>query len=145
MTENTLYFNGINGATGAYLLPPQTPEKLVQRFIKGAGPPENLSELKARFRRKTQGSLGVKDGVDATKLSEAGWGIIFAQEDHDRAPAIMDALKELLELRRGQAGDHYREYIGDKALGQESRKPHGWHARASGRVQPTPTRSPTTC
>lgn len=128
MSDQLLYFNGINGATGAYLLPPQTPEELTQRFIKGASPPENLSELKARFRRKIQGSLGVKDGVDPTKLAEAGWGIIFAQNDRDHTPAILDALKELLDLRRGQAGDRYREYTGDKALGPDESKT-AWLAR----------------
>jgi hypothetical protein len=117
MTENTLYFNGINGATGAYLLPPQTPEELTQRFIHGAGPPENRSELAWRARQKAGGFLGVKDGVDPTKLAEAGWGIIFAQEGREWVPAIMDALKELLDLRHGQAGERYHEYTGDKAVG----------------------------
>ena len=128
MTGELLYFNGINGATGAYMLRPQTAEELTQGFIKGASPPENQSELAWRARRKTRGFLGVKDDVDPTKLAEAGWGIIFAQDDRDRVPAIMDALKELLDLRRGQAGDHYYEYTGDKALGPDESKT-AWLAR----------------
>lgn len=128
MTDDVLYFNGINGATGAYMLPPQTPEDLTRRFIKGARPPENQSELAWRARRMSMGFLGVKDDVDPTKLAEAGWGILFAQDDRDRVPAIMEAIKELLDLRRGQAGDHYYEYTGDKALGPDESKT-AWLAR----------------
>src|SRR5512135_2576930 len=100
MATDKLYFNGINGLTGRYLLDPMTQEELAHRFIIGAEEPGNLSELKFRHEQKTQGFFGVKEGVDATKLSEAGWGIIFAAEDQDRVPAIKEALKELLDLRR---------------------------------------------
>jgi len=103
-----LYFNGINGDSGEYDLPPMTGEDLVG-FIQGESPAENLNELRFRFRQATATHLGVKEGVDPTKLEETGWGVIFT---HDTDPAIMEALSELLELRREQAGDYFRIYKG---------------------------------
>jgi len=103
-----LFFNGINGDSGEYALPPMTGERLAQ-FIQGQSAPENLSELKLRYRQAHERTLGVKEGVNPLKLDQAGWGIIFP---HDAEPAIQEALHELLELRRVQAGPYFRIYEG---------------------------------
>ena len=103
-----LHFNGINGATGEYGLPPMTGEELAG-FIKGESAPENLAELKYRRQQATQRHYGVKEGVDPKKLDETGWGVIFA---HDAAPEIREALRPLLDLRQSQAGERYRCYEG---------------------------------
>src|SRR5438105_2207840 len=87
-----LYFNGVNGATGDYGLPPMTGGELFA-FIRGEAQPDNLDELKFRYQQSTQQHFGVKEGVDPKQLAEAGWGVIFA---HDADPAIKDALSELL-------------------------------------------------
>ncbi len=105
-TDDLLCFNGVNGATGDYGLPPMTGEKLSQ-LLQGEAPPEELDELRGRHQQKGQRYFGVKEGVDPKKLDEAGWGVIFA---HDAEPAIKEALAPLLELRREQAGDRYRCY-----------------------------------
>ncbi len=106
--QELLFFNGIDGETGEYSLPPLTGEQLA-KFIEGEGTPENLSELKFRHKRSTETDFGVKEGVDPYNLAESGWGVIFpANAD----PAIKDALKELIDLRREQAGDHFRIYEG---------------------------------
>ena len=76
MSTTKLVFNGINGATGDYGLPPMSGEELSE-FIRGEATPENLNELRARHRAGTQQTLGVKEGIDPKKLDEAGWGIIF--------------------------------------------------------------------
>ncbi len=107
--ENMLYFNGINGATGDYGLPPMTGEEL-SGFIQGEAEPENLSELRFRFQQKDQEHFGLKEGADPKNLAESGWGIIFA---HDADPALKETLSPLLELRQGQAGEHYRLYEKD--------------------------------
>jgi hypothetical protein len=58
---------------------------------------------------------GVVEGVDPTDLAQAGWGIIFPYEDPhlpQQVPAIKERLEPLLELRRSQAGQHFRIYEG---------------------------------
>ncbi|HEV2126959.1 MAG TPA: hypothetical protein VGW38_29785, partial [Chloroflexota bacterium] len=106
-------FNGINGRTGNYLLEPKLPEE-VSAYARGAPLDETqLNELKWRYRQATEQHLGVRAGIDPTKLEEAGWGVIFA---HDADPAIKQALAPLLELRKEQATSQkpgrYKEFTG---------------------------------
>lgn len=53
--------------------------------------------------------LGVREGINATNLAEAGWGIILPAR-HPQTDAILEALKPLLEHRKQQAGDNYKVY-----------------------------------
>ncbi len=108
MEQQLLYFNGVNGDTGEYDLPPMTGEELFS-FIRGEAPAENLNELRFRYQQSTQQHLGVKEGIDPKDLAQAGWGVIFA---HDADPAVKEALSDLLELRRKQAGDYFKIYEG---------------------------------
>ena len=108
-----LYFNGINGASGDYLLPPLS-AKAVSDVATGEKLDEQeLAELEARVTAVTGTFLGVVDGVDATKLAEAGWGVVYP---HDVQPEVREALKPLLDHRREQASavkeERYREYAG---------------------------------
>ena len=115
MSTDLLYFNGIDGDTGSYDLPPMSAEELV-RLIRGEATPENLNELRFRVQQATTGFLGVKEGVDPTKLEESGWGVIFpaypvSKEDRQKeVSAIREALQPLLQLRRMQAGDRFAEW-----------------------------------
>jgi hypothetical protein len=118
MTEELLYFNGINGDSGTYDLPPMTGPEL-SGFIKGEKPPENLDELRFRHRLATSRTLGVKEGVDPLNLGESGWGIIFAS---DADPAIKEALQVLIDLRRQQAGAYFKLYEGPDGYRQDESK-----------------------
>ena len=76
--EDLLHFNGINGATGGYELPPMSGEEL-SGLLREEAEPENLADLKKRYGqrdkrgRKDERHYGVKEGVDPLKLEEAGW------------------------------------------------------------------------
>ena len=69
--------------------------------------------------------------MDATKLAEAGWGVIFASDDA-QTDAIKDALAPLLKLRREQASQQnerfYREFVGDDGYLPDEKKTD-WLAR----------------
>src|SRR3954470_12679979 len=89
MNEELWYFNGVDGATGEYLLPPMSPAR-VGALARGESWDEaQFRELKWRREQANAAHLGVIEGVDRTKLAEAGWGIIFA---HGAEPAVRDAL-----------------------------------------------------
>ncbi len=147
-----LYFNGINGSTGAYGLAPMTDEALSDHILDTeVDAPDNLKALEERAKRdklervrqerarleklrematdealiaeldaeiqklmkeeQDLSDLGVIESVDATKLEEAGWGIIFGTKNHHTAK-IKEALQPLLDLRRAQAGEFFKIYEG---------------------------------
>jgi hypothetical protein len=124
-----LVFNGVNGATGDYWLPPIS-AAVVSKLAQGERiDPQELAELKARYHAATEKYFNVVEGVDPTSLGESGWGVIFA---HGADPAIRDALDPLLEHRRRQASveapNRYCEFTGPDAVrpGQTHRS---WLAR----------------
>ncbi len=119
--ETTLYFNGINGASGEYELPPMTPHQLAQ-VVSGEEIDEGfLNELKQR----REAHWGVKEGVDPTNIGQSGWGIIMA---YNADPAIKEALSELLAHRQKQAGERYKEYLGPEGYRTDETK-NKWLAR----------------
>lgn len=112
MTTELIYPNGINGDNGNYLIPPFTP-RLVSDIACGEEiDTEHIKELSSWWHNYLdQEHLGPVEGVNPKVLAEAGWGIIFARSDPN-AEAIKEALGELLNLRREQAGEYYKEYFG---------------------------------
>jgi hypothetical protein len=131
MSEELLHFNGINGASGDYELPPMTSHQLAQ-VIKGEEVDEGfLSELKQR----REAHLGVKEGVDPTKVESSGWGVVTA---HNADPAIKEALSELLAHRQKQAGERYKEYLGSAGYRPDETKNKwlGRHGMGPGPADP---------
>ncbi|MGE5155494.1 MAG: hypothetical protein ACM3ST_15965, partial [Bdellovibrio bacteriovorus] len=131
--DELLYFNGINGESGEYDLPPMSAAEL-SAFIRGEAKPENLSELRFRHESKGLKHLGVKEGVDPKRLDASGWGIVFA---HDADPAIQEALSPLLRLREAQAGGRFRIYAGAEGYRPDDSK-SAWLARAPRKMGPGP-------
>jgi hypothetical protein len=117
MSTEEIYFNGINGATGEYLLPPLTAEQIAKIAQGEEFDPIELSELKKKdlHVKGQEPDFAPIEGVDPKNLAETGWGVIFA---YNVDPAIKEALKELLEHRQKQATKnhehYYQEYTGPK-------------------------------
>jgi hypothetical protein len=118
MADQLLCFNGVDGESGGYDLPPMNVQELV-RYLRGEMTPENLNELKFRARQKTTKFLGLREGLDPMNLSEAGWGVIFPaystsdpdrEKKEKRVEAIREALQPLLRLRQEQAGERFRDW-----------------------------------
>jgi hypothetical protein len=125
MSEDLLYFNGVDGASGRYALPPMSPANLAA-VIKGEPLDEaHLKELKWWRDRTTESHYGVKEGIDPKNLAETGWGVIFAA---NADPAVREALKELLDYRRECATQtdarFYREYAGGEGYRPNETKPN---------------------
>ena len=114
MSDETMFFNGINGASGDYLLPPLTTEQ-VSKIAQGEKfDPEHLNDLEQKINKDDH--FAPMEGIDPKNLAETGWGVIFAYKaDRD----IKEALSELLEHRQQQATQiyehYYQEYTGKKA------------------------------
>lgn len=127
------HFNGINGETGGYELPPMAAAELV-RFITGEAKPENLSELRHRHDARSGDHYAIKEGADPKDLAQAGWGIIFP---HGADPAIKEALTPLLKLRESQAGERFRIY--DEGAGyRPNDSKSAWLGRPPRRGAPGP-------
>ena len=113
MSDDLLCFNGIDGDTGSYDLPPMSAEDLV-RVIRGETSPENLNELRFRVQQATTGHLGVKEGVDPKDVAASGWGVIFPAypttepDKQKQVEAIREALQPLLKLRQETAANDRR-------------------------------------
>lgn len=118
--DKTLYFNGVNGATGGYLFPPQTvtevaeiaQESLMAQQIDGKSPSaptsnSHLCALNKRKQRTDEKEYGPIEGIDPKLISETGWGIIFPANID---PQIREALSELINHRRQEAGEYFQEY-----------------------------------
>lgn len=117
-SDQSLIFNGVNGATGDYLLPAMTPAQL-SRLARG----ERLDDMHRKDLQARRYMDAQKSGKEPTfrviadrdprDLAQCGWGVVFGQ---DAEPGVRDALTELLDHRRSVAAadraDRYREYTG---------------------------------
>jgi hypothetical protein len=111
-TNDLLVFNGVNGETGDYLLPPLQPAVVAALARDERVDRAEAGQLAARYAEKSGTFLGPIEEVDASDLGQAGWGVIFAS---DADPVVRRALQPLLDHRRLQAArideGHYREYV----------------------------------
>jgi len=114
-------FNGVDARTGAYLFDPLSPRQLADVAAGLTLDSPHQKELEDRHaRQKSNRHWGVIDGIDPTKLDEAGWGVVFpatkpGSEEAAAQAEIYAALAPLLDHRRAQAtkiADRYKEYRG---------------------------------
>jgi hypothetical protein len=114
--EALLWFNGLDGRQGSYLLPPVPPRRLADLACGATVDRGRVRELQAWVARgEGKARRGLREGLDPGKLEEAGWGVIFPRSaDSER---LREALAPLLDLRRAQAGGRrerfFREFAGE--------------------------------
>jgi hypothetical protein len=115
--------NGVDAATGQYLLPPMTTRDVAELAMGTVPAAREVAELRARRHRDTERFLGVREGVEPTDLAEAGWGVIFPT---DGDPSIREALAPLLVHRRNQASAlderRYREFANENGVRPDESK-----------------------
>ncbi len=98
--------SGIDGDTGRYTFRGTTLASLARTVpTNPAADADEEREIEnRRFREKEH--LGPIEGVDPEDLSQAGWGVIFAEGG---SPEVRENLRPLLDHRREQAGRYFRE------------------------------------
>ena len=108
-----LFFNGINATTGEPLLPPIDSEllaNLISKQERDATQEKELAEWWNQFASPNAPQfMAAKEGTDYQDLSSAGWGVVFP---YDADEKIIEALRPLMDWRKSQAGERYKEYTG---------------------------------
>lgn len=144
-SSNAMIFNGINGATGGYDLPPQTPQDIASIARGVPIDPAHRQDIAIRrdLDAANEDHYGLREGLDPKELSQAGWGVIFPQNiTPQELDGLKEALKPLLDHRREQAASlkehYYKECLGDKGYlpGQSKGEFLAVHGRGAGPADP---------
>jgi hypothetical protein len=99
--EALCVFNGVDGTTGEYLLPPTPPASLpLSNTASGTEDRDHQAELRWRHRQSTESTFAPVEGIDPMSLPEAGWGLVMPTGSDS---AILAALDPLVQHRRSQA------------------------------------------
>jgi hypothetical protein len=122
--DDLLAFNGLDGSTGGYLHPPESATSLARIIRAETLATDDVRDLEERSQAGAD-HFGVIFGVDSEDLAQAGWGLVIADGTPDD---VLEALSDLRDMRQTQAGDLYREYMGDVAPRPEESK-SSWLAR----------------
>lgn len=137
--SETMFFNGVDGSTGEYEIPPMQAEQFTSLLTGGDvfidPDAESLRNWYEQYIKS--GHYGLKEGCDPKKLEESGWGILFAR---DADPAVVEALRPLMDFRKSQAGTLYREYTDQRSSYNPDDTKNGWLVRQGGTpgpVEPT--------
>jgi hypothetical protein len=110
------FFNGLDGATGRYLLSPMTSRDMVS-----LGRRVRVEACPQQPRAQEDASRDPVFDCDPRNLAEMGWGVVFAPGTPDQ---VRQALAPLLAHRREQAGacrgSYYREceYVAGEGAAQ---------------------------
>lgn len=124
--------NGVDGESGAYLLPPLEPRQLTA-IVTGQEPdPALLKELQWWHARVTEATFAPAEGVDPTDLAQSGWGLVLPAGSD---AAVADALAPLLEHRKAQAGGRFHADL-DVRPGESKRDFLARHGTGPGPVDP---------
>jgi peptidase C25-like protein len=104
MSTKRFFFNGIDGATGRYLLPPLIPAAVAIAGLRDKIDPSELKRLASWIEDRAvdedpKRQKRIFDG-NPKDLAETGWGVILA---HDVGRPVESALSKLLDHRKEAA------------------------------------------
>ncbi len=133
-TNERIYLNGIDAVTGKYLVEPLSVEEAAALAQGAPVDKKRESWLLNVWHKIATPFLGLPLGVDPADVTQAGWGIVFAQ---DEDPAVLKALEPLIEHRRKQinndalvkvleyrAGENWQTWLARYAVAPGSVKPN---------------------
>lgn len=134
--DNVLVLNGIDGSTGEYLIPPIpladaariVTDTIVLDPVTDSPYAETLNRIGSRV---SEPELGGPFDIEFTKVGEAGWAIVF-HENED--PAVRQALAPLIKHRRSQAPGGVKELV--YRDGDDCRSWLARHGVGAGSVEP---------
>lgn len=110
MDAELVYCSGIAGDSGGYLVPPLAAEQISQIAQGVHIDAAHLSEIQWMVQRRHEKQLtALPRGIDPNNLGQAGWGVIFPEDDDSPQ---REGLAELLAHRRSRCGGRYREFGG---------------------------------
>ena len=104
-----LAVNGVNGATGEYLLGPLELRDIAAIAERREPRTGHVRELQRWSERMSVEHLGPVEGIDPTDVTASGWGAIFPRHGN---PAIRAAL-HLCSSSPGAGGNRPREPFPD--------------------------------
>lgn len=108
--SQTLYFNGINGWTGNYSIPPLTYEQLSNIIQEEPTDKKYKNWFKNKHQKLTTPSFGIPEWIqrDVNNLNKTGWSIVFHEQEDE---AVKKALEPLIEHRRKQIDNDKKDKI----------------------------------
>ena len=130
--SDEIFPNGVNGLTGDYLLPPLAPADVAARARHPAEDPADVNRLKRVHGELTEPTYRLPFDVDPEVVAEAGWAVVFSEDEDDAVRAELDAL---IEHRRGEIGDEKVKVL-DHLPGERWAEWLDRHGTAPGSVDP---------
>ena len=114
VTDDVIYFNGVDATTGDPLFPPISEGDLAALIRGEPVDLERVSAAEKLLQLKSSGSFGLTEGESPTDLTQAGWGVVFHK---DEDVGVKQQLMRLYDHRCKQVGDSRRvkvlEYAGE--------------------------------
>jgi hypothetical protein len=133
MSEQKIHFNGINGVTGQYLLKPMDLEKAAELAKNKDKDAFAINWLKSMWRTLTKPHLGLPFFIDPSDVGQAGWAIVFHQNEADE---VKTALQPLINHRGKAISDTNKLKVLEYKSGEDW---SGWlarHAVSAGNIDP---------
>jgi hypothetical protein len=131
--DQKIHFNGINGVTGQYLLEPMEMNKAAALAKKKDQNAFAVNWLKSMWRTLTQPHLGLPFYIDPTDVGQAGWAIVFHE---DESEDVKKALQPLIDHRGKAISDTNKLKKLEYRSGDDWSKWLAWQGVSAGNIDP---------